>query len=265
VRILTRPEVFLISRPQIDTRAMLGYLREVGGTAWFKRVFHDRGDPMGHDIPAAEGLIEFMGRLCYKSWEPGLNKNITKVREDRQDYLLNILRSAHGSVLEHAFFSFVIRGGSRVFTAEMNRHRAGVAISEQSLRYVRLDAIEFWLPSGLSDATENDMIAAVNFLEKTIKGIYEREFTPDMSFQQKKELTSKIRRIAPLGLATEEGWTANVRTIRHVLEMRTDFFAEEEIRLIVGDIGHIMQLECPLLFDDYSIENGQWDTEYRKV
>lgn len=266
MRLLDQPKVFLIGEPMIDTQGMLDYLEEIGGTSWFYRVFGD-----GVEIPAAEGIIEFMGRLCYKSWDPGLNANVTKVREDRGDYLLNVLRSGHGSVLAHCWFNFVIRGGSRVFTAEMNRHGVGTAISEQSLRFVRLDDIEFWMPPGLSDETQADMIEAVEFCEKKIADIYEREFTDDMDFSAKKILTSKVRRIAPLGLATEEGWSANVRALRHVIEMRTDSYAEEEIRIIVDQIARIMQKKCPLLFGDYEqvpvdgSPAADWTTKMRKV
>lgn len=270
MRELDSPKVYLIGEPMVDTQGMLNYLREVGGEAWFKRLGSDHLGPNG-DIPAAESIIEFMGRLCYKSWEPGLNKNVTKIREDRGDYLLNVLRSGHGSVLAHCWFNFVIRGGSRVFTAEMNRHAVGTAISEQSLRYVRLDDIEFWMPPGLSDETVADMREAVEFVEDKIAGIYEREFTYDMPFSEKKALTSKVRRIAPLGLATEEGWSGNIRSIRHVIEMRTDHFAEEEIRIVVDQIATIMQQKCPLLFGDYEqvpVEGSpaaDWTTETRKV
>jgi hypothetical protein len=40
--------------------------------------------------------------LCYRSWEPGLNPNVTKIRRDRKAYFDNILKSGHGSILEHA-------------------------------------------------------------------------------------------------------------------------------------------------------------------
>ena len=53
--------------------------------------------------------MEFGGRACYRSWEPGLNANVSKVRTDQHEYFANILRSAHGSVLEHANYSFALR------------------------------------------------------------------------------------------------------------------------------------------------------------
>ena len=102
------PEIFLVARPKVDYDAMAAYLREVGGERWLERL--DR-DQLGND---AQDLAEFAGKMCYRSWEPGLNPNVRKVREDQAVYLQNILKQAHGSVLEHASFSFVLHNVSRV-------------------------------------------------------------------------------------------------------------------------------------------------------
>jgi thymidylate synthase ThyX len=107
----TTPEVFLIARPSIDVDGMRGYLRDVGGESWLERRLGEAdGAPNGGEL-----LVEFGGRACYRSWEPGLNPNVTKVRTDQREYFANILRSAHGSVLEHANYSFAMRNVSRVF------------------------------------------------------------------------------------------------------------------------------------------------------
>lgn len=269
MKAVDNPKVFLIAEPQIHMKGMLDYLKEVGGEAWWDRVGSGMHG-LGGGVPAAEGLIEFMGRLCYRSWEPGLNKNVTKIREDRGEYLLNLLRTGHGSVLEHATFSFVIHNASRVMTAELNRHRAGIAISEQSLRYVRLEDLFFRFPPTLSIESQARMQVAVQDLERTIEGLIENEITDDMPFAQKKEVTSAIRRIAPLGLGTEIGWSANVRAIRHVIEMRSAMGAEEEIRVFADQLAKIMQTKCPLLFGDYVEEPvvggpPAWETPNRKV
>jgi thymidylate synthase (FAD) len=266
-----QPEVFLIGKPEVNTQEMLRYLRLVGGEEWFERVGAGLAT---RRIPQAEGLIEFMGRLCYRSWSPGLNQNVTKIREDRGDYLLNILRSGHGSVLTHAWFNFVIHNGSRVFTAEMNRHAVGTAISEQSLRYVRLDEdIPFRLPREVLKPESIQMMEeAVGYLEGVVGEIYKTEgIESSEDFFSKKTITSAVRRIAPLGMATEEGWSGNVRSIRHVIEMRTDPHAEEEIRIVADQIARKMQRACPLLFGDYEeveVEGSSaadWQTQHRKV
>ena len=90
-----------------------------------------------------------------------------------------------------------------------------------------------------------------------------------VSFHKKKKFTSAMRRIAPDGLATTIGWTANFRTIRHVLEMRTEEGAEEEIRLVFGKVGEIVTKRYPNMFGDYKVEilDGLpcYKTENRKV
>lgn len=94
-------------------------------------------------------LCGFCSKRCYMSFEPGLNPNITRVRKEWVDYWTNVLKSGHGSVTEHASWTFAIEGVSRVFTGEMNRHRAGVGISEGSMRFIRFDDIGFWMPLSL--------------------------------------------------------------------------------------------------------------------
>jgi thymidylate synthase (FAD) len=75
-----------------------------------------------------------------------------------------------------------------------------------------------------------------------------------------------MRRLAPIGLSTDIVWTANVRTLRHVIEMRTAAGAEEELRLVFDAIAGIMQAEAPGLFQDFTrAEDGSWVPEYRKV
>src|SRR5258707_9402501 len=129
------PEVFLVARPQLDYDALAAYLAEVGGSSWLERL------DTGHLDNDALNLAEFAGRLCYRSWEPGLNPNVTKVRSEQDAYLRNILSSAHGSVLEHVSFSFALHNVSRYFSHEMVLHRPGTAISQESLRFVRLKDI----------------------------------------------------------------------------------------------------------------------------
>ncbi len=63
-----------------------------------------------------------------------------------------------------------------------------------------------------------------------------------------------MRRVAPIGLATNIGWTANFRTLRWVLEMRTHPSAEEEIRLVFGAVGEIVMSRFPNVFGDFRVE-----------
>jgi thymidylate synthase (FAD) len=206
---------------------------------------------------------------CYRSWEPGLNPNVTRIRTDQTKYLENILASAHGSVLEHVSFTFVLHNVSRVFSHEIVRHRPGTAISQESLRFVRLADIPFWFPEWARDDEELMKRAGMLLAEmEAFQRWMAEHFGLDdegVPFGEKKHKTSFMRRFAPDGVATGLVWTANIRTLRHTIEARTDPGAEEEIRLVFGKIGELMRAEAPALFGDYEIRDGAWVPGWRKV
>jgi thymidylate synthase (FAD) len=259
----TTPQVFLIARPSIDVEGVRGYLADVGGESWLDRRLEEAdGAPNGGEL-----IVEFGGRACYRSWEPGLNANVTRVRSDQREYFANILRSAHGSVMEHANYSFALRNVSRVFTHELVRHRAGSAFSQESLRYVRLTDIGFRVPPALEPVREQVLSIVEQLEEFQLTAAAELGIDEDgVPFHVKKEVTSALRRLAPIGLSTDIVWTANVRTLRHVIEMRTAPGAEEELRLVFDVIARIMQAEAPGLFQDFAQDDeGSWVPEYRKV
>ena len=167
---------------------------------------------------------------------------------------------------------FVRRSGKPVVsgnTHELVRHRPGTAVSQESLRYVRLDEIPFWFPEWAREDTELMKRATALLAELEQFQLWMSEhFGLDedaTKMHEKKHKTSFMRRFAPEGLATGLVWTANIRTLRHTIEARTDQGAEEEIRLVFGKIGEIMRAEAPALFGDYTVTDGTWVPGWRKV
>jgi thymidylate synthase ThyX len=77
-----------------------------------------------------DGKPHFSGN-CYLSFgeDAGLEGGHRTIsgRTSNEAYLGNILQVKHGSVLEHAVFTFLIEGVSRSLTHELVRHRAGMA------------------------------------------------------------------------------------------------------------------------------------------
>lgn len=247
---LVKPKARLFARTEINWPEVWADLKEIGAEDWGNQAVVDRDD-----VSDAELLIEIAGRTCYRSFAPGLNPNVTKVRTDRGKYLRNILVQKHGSVLEHAQYGFKLRNVSRVLTAELNRHRAGTAISEQSLRYVRLDKIPYWFPEW-AERDQELMERVTDYIEmgESLQLWMADRFGLDdegTDFHEKKHKTSFMRRAVVMGVATDEMWSANFRTLRHVIEKRTDPSAEEEIRLVFGQVARIMKKEAPLLFGDF--------------
>jgi thymidylate synthase (FAD) len=258
----TTPQVFLIARPALDLGGLRGYLDAAGGASWLDRRLAETTEPN-----PAETLAEFAGRTCYRSWEAGLNPNVTRVRTDSREYLDNVLASGHGSVLEHGSYTFAFRDVSRVFTHELVRHRAGSAFSQESLRYVRLTDLGFRVPPALEPIREQ-VVSIVEQLEE-LQVSAARELGVDdegVPFAVKKEVTSALRRLAPIGLSTDIIWTANVRTLRHVIALRTAPGAEEELRLVFDLVAELALAEAPALFQDFTrAQDGTWTPAHGKV
>lgn len=237
----------------------------------------------------ASAIVALAGKRCYNSFEPGLNPNVSKIREDHGEYVANILASGHGSVLEHASWTFAIENVSRVFTGEMNRHRAGTAISEGSMRYIRFEDIGFWTPTTIRD--EDDLLGSllvddmsadeVLQAKAATREIFDVAFSSmeqwqvDLSnvwkidelknFKVKKVLTSMFRRIIGMGISTGGVWTMNARALRHMLTMRATEHAEEEIFFVFDAIGDIVTKQEPLLFGDFERTEKGWAPKHLKV
>lgn len=269
-RVIERPEVFLVSAPKLDWVEIKRYLQKVEDrtqtpvTEWADRIQAD------WDITPGEALVEFGGRYCYRSWVPGANVNVSKIREDSKAYLGNILASGHGSVVEHANYSFVFDDVSRVFTHEMVRHRAGVAVSQESMRFVRLTDIPFWFPEWAREDRElmQRSIALLEQMEDHQTWMAEHFQLDDegVPFHEKKHKTSFMRRFAPDGVATGMLCTINIRALRHIIYMRTGLGAEEEIRIVFDDVAKLALKATPNLMQDYSPnEDQEWIPEFLKV
>src|SRR6187401_699078 len=86
-----------------------------------------------------ERLAEYAGRLCHMSQG-------NQAGRSTREYLENIKKQGHGSVLEHATYSLLLEGVSRSLTHDLVRHRVGFAYSQVSSRYVDEDDIRFVMP-----------------------------------------------------------------------------------------------------------------------
>jgi thymidylate synthase (FAD) len=259
------PQVYLIAETKIDfdqLKAMLASIGEETATNWLART---------KEASKSEGelLTEVAGRICYKSFGLGLNPNITKIRESSRDYIDNTLSKGDGSIFEHATCTFAFINVSRVFTHELVRHRVGVAISQESLRYVRPTNLRFWLPPELRDK-KTEVKSILERIEKDYHDLEESYEWDRTNFDVKKRVTSALRRIMPDGIATSIVWTANHRTIRHVITMRTSESAEVEIRFVFDKVARMMKERFPLIYQDFESKElddntRSWRPKYNKA
>lgn len=194
-------------------------------------------------------ICSFYGKLCYKSLTLGKNENISKIRDIKSNFI-NLLEVGHFSCIEHAQVNFVFENVSRVFHTEQVRHRH-CNFSCESGRYVAEPEYRVWIPKylinrGLEYVNEYIKIMVrnehdyLNFRKMLTEGL--------KTFHEKKMATSCARRVKPLGAGETMGVSMNLRSLRHIIEMRTSQFAEEEIRLVYNQVADIMEKEIPLLF-----------------
>jgi len=144
-----------------------------------------------------------------------------------------------------------------------------VAVSQESLRYVRPSELTFWLPPELDDKRAKIQTVVEN-IEKDYDELEALYNWNAMDFGVKKRVTSALRRILPQGMANAIIWTANHRTIRHVITMRTDESAEIEIRLVFDRVAQLMKKKYPLIYQDFERteledKTGYWHPKYVKV
>ena len=263
------PHVFLVGETGLITSGIHEYFDYKNKTTGLNKPPINWNPTTTNDI---ELLIEFFGRGCYESWDAQStsNKNISRIRTDSTAYLQNIISSGHGSVLEHAMVNFKLADVSRIFTHELVRHRVGIAASQLSNRYYRGD--EYGMvsikeqiigPSAIMTIEDDVASEVVRVIYETVENIEGgvKKISDileidggKINFDVKKKLTSFIRRISPDGQATDLGWSTNMRTIRHVLESRTNRHAEWEMRYVFGKIGNIVMERYPALFVDYNTE-----------
>src|SRR5881397_1481361 len=123
MEIFRAPRVFLIARPE------------------FLEPEHLRVEWRG-DATAGERLAEFAGRICYMSQHNPASRTTA-------EYLENIKKQGHGSVLEHAVYVLLIEGISRSCSHELVRHRAGFGYSQLSQRYVDESHAAFVMPPAI--------------------------------------------------------------------------------------------------------------------
>ena len=246
-KVLTKPSVYLVSKPAVDWEQIAAFLADEELPAMETSI--------RAGLDGANAIIETSARLCYMSFARG--------RRDIEDFILNLLRSKDGSVFEHVNYGFVVTGISRSLTHEFVRHRAGFAYSQRSQRYVDENEGAFVLPPALEGKGKD---AAVMAFEGAMRGAqygYNEmvdilsDIYDDVDFShatdRRKAVRQAARSVLPNATETKLFVTGNVRAWRHFIEMRAAVFADLEIRRLALMILELLQAEAPLLFGDFEI------------
>src|SRR6266581_5056367 len=199
-----------------------------------------------------ERLAEFAGRLCYMSQH-------NPAKRETREYLENIKKQGHGSVLEHANYTLLLEGVSRSLTHELVRHRAGFAYSQLSQRYVDESEANFVIPPAIvgDEALEQEWREQIEEAQKSyvrlVEHLMERYGWVADKVHRRKMAREAARGVLPNSTETKIVVTANARAWRTMLELRSSEGAELEIRRMAVAMLKLLQKESPAFFSDFEI------------
>src|SRR5580765_938937 len=199
-----------------------------------------------------ERLAEYAGRLCYMSQHNPINRSTA-------EYLENIKKQGHGSVLEHAVYVLLIEGISRSCSHELVRHRAGFGYSQISQRYVDESHAAFVMPPAtqgdakLEAEWQQQVTEAQAAYVRAVEGLMQRYQWVADKVHRRKMAREAARSVLPNATEVKIVVSGNARAWRTMLELRSGEGAELEIRRMAIACLRVLQREAPALFADFEI------------
>ena len=269
---LKAPGVVMLARPQTNVAGLAGFLEGFDPELRFPEYLDDPTR-----LPDSSQLCKTAGQTCYMSFGPRRTKN-----ENAAAYIERLTSAGHGSVLEHASFSFLLYGISRSVTHELVRHRAGVGFSQISQRYVSgavlrfVERPEYQEDEELHRLFEERANRAASEYGEMADLLLDRQgggnsmLSADYKTDARKKVQQTARSLLPNETEAPMVFTGNVRALRHIVEMRADAHAESEIRNLALRLFLCAFTVDPILFGDYRIgelPDGTYTvtTEHRKA
>lgn len=160
--------------------------------------------------------------------------------ETAQRIIRGVTSCGHGSVIEHASFTFSLEGVSRAMTHQLVRHRIA-SYTQQSQRYVTYDALESYVtPKSISDRPE-----AKRAFDETLEAILK-------TYQKLLELKipkEDARFILPNAAKTNIIVTMNARELRHFFNLRCCRRTQWEMREAAVEMLKQAKKAAPALFE----------------
>jgi len=266
------PKVFAIGKTTFNTEEFENWIDYNG----LGEMSLDTATPLGklwdemNEKDSIARMIEFGGRHCYRAWNQG---------RDRVSYIRNIMAMEHGSVMEHATINWGIQGVSRSLSLELARHRVGIALSQESQRYVDASEINFVVPPAVVNMAKNEkpgdqgvlynfhqtsLDAVVNYtqLQKAITN----QMIADSGLEDvkaatvfKKRANEAARAHLPNCTETRFLWTTNMRILQHFLWLRGGLGADLEIRRLAIALLVKAQNLAPEIFDTMTTKSVEGD------
>jgi len=194
----------------------------------------------------ADALGEAAGRLCYKSFNRP-NPNTAR----NADYMANILRQGHESVLEHASVTFLAQGVSRALLTELTRHRH-LSFSVVSQRYVDYSQTEPVIPPAIK-GTEGEA-AVTRAYDKALSTYAALVHQLTEAGLPRKKAREAARAVLPNAAPVDMVATGNLRAWRDVLRKRHSVHADAELQEFAAKILEHLRVIAPNSVQDIPAE-----------
>lgn len=197
----------------------------------------------GEGATDMDNLAEFAGRACYRA-----EGKPNPATEQNADYLANIIRQQHTSVLEHSSASFYITGVSRAFLCEITRHRH-LSFSVQSQRFVDESEANIVVPPAIRDLgmgsyLDDVMVGASRDYTRLVRDLTDAGLP-------RKQAREAARAVLPNMTEVRMVVSGNIRAWRYVVARRIDSSADAEIREVAGMILAELKEIAPASFQDF--------------
>ena len=225
--------------------------------------------------PNPEKVIASAAKLCYSS--VGVDEILEGLdKEKTENFLSMLMNYGHYSPIEHVSFTFAIEGVSRSLTHQLVRHRVA-SYSQQSQRYVKLDAFEYIIPPSIEnnskakeifiEAMKKDQEYYDEIVEILFEQIYneslnkyirekslnstsevEERVLRKLKSQAQKKAIEDARYVFPNACATKIVVTMNARELMHFFSHRCCNRAQWEIRDLADEMLKLVKSVAPNLF-----------------
>lgn len=241
-------KIYLVCRPELFNKGIDAFLDD-------ERLKWQRSP----ESSTGEELSELAGRLCYMSFND-------KQTSSNRGFVANLINRGHDSVLEHATWSFIVTGVTRSFTHQLVRHRIGFAYSQMSQQYNDQRLANFIEHPELTKHSElkSDWDKALQTVRDTylkITKVMEDEHKLELQGQNKfiknevkRLIRSAARSILPNCSESKILFSANGRSLRHLLALRGRIVGDLEMRIFSSKLLLILKEEAPGFFSDFTSE-----------
>ena len=159
-----------------------------------------------------------------------------------------VLASGHESILEHAVYTFEVKGVSRALTHQLVRHRMA-SYAQQSQRYVDMSEAVYIIPESidkcLTPATPDgcplniEYVNAIRKCEEVYRKLVDAGINPE-----------DARYVLPNACTTNIVITMNARELRHFFALRCCERAQWEIRELANKMLKICKEVSPTIFEN---------------